>query len=118
MFDFASKLVVVSGPSGAGKDTVVKGVLDKDDSISLAVSATTRAVRGTEQDGVDYYFLNKEVHLSADRLVSNCHFSELVNMTAKSDSFFCNSNLVCKNSSFCEKSLLINICVAQKLSHS
>lgn len=73
MCDFASKLVVVSGPSGAGKDTVVKGVLEKDDGISLAVSATTRKVRGAEQDGVDYYFLTQEDFLNR---VSNGEFIE------------------------------------------
>lgn len=73
MCDFASKLVVVSGPSGAGKDTVVRGVLEKDESISLAVSATTRKVRGAEKDGVDYYFLTEEEFL---RRVGNGDFIE------------------------------------------
>lgn len=73
MCDFASKLVVVSGPSGAGKDTVVKGVLEKDSSVSLAVSATTRNVRGSEQHGVDYYFLSVDEFL---RRVANDEFIE------------------------------------------
>lgn len=73
MCDFASKLVVVSGPSGAGKDTVVKGVLEKDGSVSLAVSATTRKVRGSEQHGVDYYFLSEDEFLAK---VGNDEFIE------------------------------------------
>ncbi len=50
-------LIVVSGPSGCGKDTVVKYILSKDDRFSLSVSATTRAKRPTEEHEVDYVFL-------------------------------------------------------------
>ncbi|MBR3868267.1 MAG: guanylate kinase [Clostridia bacterium] len=63
MCDLYSKLVVVSGPSGAGKDTVVAKLLEKDSDISLSVSATTRAPRGNEQNGVEYYFLSVEEFL-------------------------------------------------------
>ncbi len=73
MCDFASKLIVVSGPSGAGKDTVVRGILDRDEHFSLAVSATSRAVRGAEQDGVDYYFLTEDEFL---KRVNNDEFIE------------------------------------------
>ena len=88
MFDFASKLVVVSGPSGAGKDTVVRGVLDKDSGISLAVSATTRSVRGTEQDGVDYYFLTEEEFLRKienDEFIEHAQYGSNYYGTLKSD---------------------------------
>lgn len=51
-----SILMVISGPAGAGKGTVV-GQLCKDDNIRLSISATTRAPRGTERDGVEYHFL-------------------------------------------------------------
>lgn len=57
MSDLSSKLVVVSGPSGAGKDTIVTRLLEMDDSFSLSVSATTRAPRGEEVEGENYYFL-------------------------------------------------------------
>ena len=50
-------LVVISGPSGCGKDTVVKHILKTDDRFVLSVSATTRPKRPTETDGVDYIFL-------------------------------------------------------------
>lgn len=60
MFDMDSRLVVISGPSGAGKDTITKKLLERDNSFSLSVSATTRPPRGAEKDGVDYYFLNEE----------------------------------------------------------
>lgn len=53
-------LLVISGPSGAGKDTVVKKMLEKHPEIEMSVSATTRAPREKEVNGVDYYFLPKE----------------------------------------------------------
>lgn len=54
-------LVVLSGPSGSGKDTVLKGVLKKmDGNAFLSVSMTTRAMRQGEIEGVDYFFVSKE----------------------------------------------------------
>lgn len=53
------KLFVVSGPSGAGKSTVCK-LVRKILRINLAVSATTRAPRPREKDGIEYHFLSKE----------------------------------------------------------
>ncbi len=52
------RLVVISGPSGAGKDTIVNRLLLKDERFSLSVSATTRAPRPGEKDGVNYYYVN------------------------------------------------------------
>jgi guanylate kinase len=53
------KLVVISGPSGVGKSTVVRQIIHKfDGRLRLSVSATTRPPRGAEQDGVDYHFLS------------------------------------------------------------
>ena len=52
-------LLVISGPAGAGKGTVV-GELVKDENIRLSISATTRAPRGQEQNGVEYHFLSRE----------------------------------------------------------
>ncbi len=51
------KLVIISAPSGAGKTTIVKHLLDSGLNLSFSVSATTRALRGNEIDGVDYFFL-------------------------------------------------------------
>lgn len=54
-------LVVLSGPSGCGKDTIISKVLDHlTGEAFLSVSMTTRERRGTEQDGVDYYFVTPE----------------------------------------------------------
>lgn len=52
------KLIVISAPSGTGKSTII-GELMKDESLKLefSISATTRPPRGTEQHGVEYYFL-------------------------------------------------------------
>src|SRR5436190_1897079 len=53
------RLVVISGPSGVGKSTVVREVLDRfQGRLRLSVSATTRPPRDGEKDGVDYYFLS------------------------------------------------------------
>ena len=57
-------LIVFSGPSGAGKDTVLKRLLEMDNNIRLSISATTRAPRPGEQDGVDYFFLPRDRFLS------------------------------------------------------
>lgn len=53
-------LIVISGPSGAGKGTICKDLLEKHKNIHLSVSATTRQPREGEIDGVNYYFLSKE----------------------------------------------------------
>src|ERR1035437_6995948 len=52
------KLVIISAPSGAGKTTIVKHLLDSGLNLSFSVSATTRPLRGNEKDGVDYFFLS------------------------------------------------------------
>ena len=53
-------LLVVSGPSGAGKGTICKALLNKNDQIKLSVSATTRKPRNGEVDGVNYFFIEKD----------------------------------------------------------
>lgn len=66
-------LVVFSGPSGSGKGTVLKEALKKSDDLCVSVSATTRAPRVGETDGVDYMFYTKEQFLD---LVSQNGFLE------------------------------------------
>lgn len=54
------KLFVISGPSGAGKGTICKEVLDAERNIKMSVSMTTRAPRSGEIDKVHYHFVDKE----------------------------------------------------------
>ena len=51
-------IVVITGPSGVGKGTLIRGLLREVPGLQLAVSATTRAPREGELHGVDYHFLN------------------------------------------------------------
>jgi guanylate kinase len=51
---------VVTGPSGAGKGTLIRGLLERVDGLEVAVSATTRPQRPGEIDGRDYWFLSEE----------------------------------------------------------
>jgi len=51
------KLVIISAPSGAGKTTIVRHLLDSELNLSFSTSATTRQLRGNEKDGTDYFFL-------------------------------------------------------------
>ncbi len=53
-------LIIVSGPSGAGKSALVSGVLRSLQSIRFSVSYTTREPRGTEKDGVEYRFVDRD----------------------------------------------------------
>jgi len=54
------KAIIFSAPSGAGKTTLVKHLLQKIPSLKFSISATTRSKRFNETEGVDYYFLSKE----------------------------------------------------------
>ena len=54
------KLLVLSGPSGAGKSTVVSKLMERRGDVCFSVSATTRAPRPGEQDGVNYFFGTRE----------------------------------------------------------
>lgn len=54
------KLIIFSAPSGAGKTTIVRHLLDKDLNLEFSISATSRGKRHTETDGKDYYFLTPE----------------------------------------------------------
>ena len=57
-------LFVGSGPSGAGKGTVLKELLDNHEEFVSSVSATTRAPRTGDEDGVNYFFISKEQFIS------------------------------------------------------
>lgn len=53
-------LIVISGPSGAGKGTICKALVEKNKEIFISVSATTRSPRVGEVDGINYHFLSRE----------------------------------------------------------
>ena len=82
----AGKLIIFSAPSGAGKSTLVHYLLTCNLNLEFSVSATSRALRGTENDGVDYYFLtpqkfrqlidNKEF-LEYEEVYSDCYYGTL-----------------------------------------
>ena len=72
-------LFVVSGPSGTGKDTVVASLLKKHPEIQHTVSATTRAPREGEKDGINYHFMTVadfEDHLAHDQIVEHTKYCE------------------------------------------
>ena len=61
------KLVIFSAPSGSGKTTIVRRLLSNFPQFEFSISATSRQPRGTEQNGVDYYFLTPEEFAEAVR---------------------------------------------------
>jgi guanylate kinase len=55
-----AKVFVITGPSGVGKGTLIRGLLEQVPELELTVSATTRTPRPGERDGVDYHFLTPQ----------------------------------------------------------
>lgn len=73
------KILVISGPSGVGKGTVVKELLENSDEFALSISATTRKPREGEVDGVNYFFLTKEEFLikaENDQMIEYAEYCE------------------------------------------
>ncbi len=69
---------VITGPSGVGKGTLIRGLLERVPELELAVSATTRKPRPGERDGVDYHFLAPEefaARVAAGDLVEHAEYS-------------------------------------------
>lgn len=66
-------MLVLSSPSGAGKTTVARHVLEQEQELYLSVSATTRPQRPLEKDGIDYHFLD---HMTFFSRVKENHFLE------------------------------------------
>ncbi len=72
------KVFVITGPSGVGKGTLIRGLLERIPELQLSVSATTRAPRPGERPGQDYHFMTPaqfEGHLSRDAFVEHATYS-------------------------------------------
>ncbi len=64
----AGKIIIFSAPSGSGKSTIINFLLKKNPNLQFSISATSRAPRGTEKNGIEYYFLSPEefrAHIAA-----------------------------------------------------
>jgi len=82
------KVFVITGPSGVGKGTLIRGLLERMPELELSVSATTRAPRPGEQDAVDYHFLTPEqfeARVAAGDFVEHAHYSGNRYGTLRSD---------------------------------
>jgi len=75
--DYPGNLYVVAAPSGTGKSSLVKALLEVDSRMELSVSHTTRAPRGQEVHGREYYFVSNE---EFDRMVAAKAFVEWANV--------------------------------------
>ena len=53
-------LIVISGPSGSGKDSICERLKEYKENFYVSISCTTRKPRSGEEDGINYYFLSKE----------------------------------------------------------
>ncbi len=82
----SGKLVIFSAPSGAGKSTLVQYLLGCGFDMEFSISATSRAPRGTEKHGVDYYYLTPEEFrqkidnqefLEYEEVYQNCYYGTL-----------------------------------------
>ena len=81
-------LFVVSGPSGVGKDSVVKKLRENHPEIAKTVSATTRAPRPGEQEGVDYYYRTEDEFrklLAEDQIVEHNFYNKNYYGTLRSE---------------------------------
>jgi guanylate kinase len=84
----APKVFVITGPSGVGKGTLIRGLLERIPELELSVSATTRDPRPGERDGVDYHFLTPEqfeARVNADDFVEHADYSGNRYGTLRSD---------------------------------
>jgi guanylate kinase len=68
-----ARVFVITGPSGVGKGTLIRGLMERIPELELSVSATTRGPRPGEEDGVDYHFLTPE---EFDRRIAEEDFVE------------------------------------------
>jgi guanylate kinase len=76
-----ARVFVITGPSGVGKGTLIRGLMERHPQLELSVSATTRAPRPGEADGVDYHFLSRE---EFDKRVAEEEFVEHADYAGRS----------------------------------
>ncbi len=76
-----ARVFVITGPSGVGKGTLIRGLMERVPQLELSVSATTRGPRPGEVDGVDYHFLTRE---QFDRKVAEGDFVEHADYAGRS----------------------------------
>ena len=67
------KMIILSGPSGAGKTTISHFLLSKFSDLQFSVSCTTRLIRNNEKNGKDYYFIPIDTFISK---IKKCEFAE------------------------------------------
>ena len=82
------KVFVITGPSGVGKGTLIRGLLERMPELELSVSATTRHPRPGEENGVDYHFLSPEqfeARVAAGDFVEHANYSGNRYGTLRSD---------------------------------
>jgi guanylate kinase len=73
-----ARIFVITGPSGVGKGTLIRGLIERLPGLELSISATTRPPREGERDGVDYYFLSPdefERHVQAGDFVEHADYA-------------------------------------------
>ena len=73
MKDITGKLIVISAPSGTGKTTVVKKLLQQSTNLEASVSFTTRKMRENEKEGLDYFFVSEKTFTN---MIQNDDFLE------------------------------------------
>lgn len=86
-------IIIIAGPSGAGKTTVCKLLIKDDDKLLYSISVTTREKRGGERDRVDYYFITEEKFKSWEKKgrfletakVHGYYYGTLKDFVAKAD---------------------------------
>jgi len=81
-----NKVIIVSAPSGAGKTTLVKHLLESFPQLEFSISATSRKPRQNEKDGIDYYFIsvdefkkkiNNNEFIEWEEVYPNCYYGTL-----------------------------------------
>lgn len=82
----SGKLIIFSAPSGAGKSTIVHHLLTRNLNLEFSISATSRAPRGVEKHGIDYYYLSpdefrqkidNQEFLEYEEVYANCFYGTL-----------------------------------------